>query len=533
MSFHSFLRNSKNDRKEDEEQMDISDVEEGIPRICRKQSQFFPISSGCTSSGTANSSEDKDSREGKQLGSGVHFENTQDFEGRTAADETEKQKWDAALDLLGSATPDIWNGLESLDSISTSGQKCSFTQMSTVVSGVITSGQTSAESLSISRNVRKDSNSDQKRTEVNNFTPATLPSNTNSNTSNITAYKTLALAAQQYLKQSNMSEKQLISAAWSFMNMRDKTKTFALPVSDKIAPGYSEIVKNKMALSDMKKKIARGEYPSLESFGEDIELIVNNCRLYNSRSSIFARRATAFWEAWAVFYKAALSRRSESLRTLHSDTTTTSHIHAITTNTTSASTTTAASKLTHATKLPVPAKRDVCREGPHNLSIDSSIWEQNQQAPVSPINNASRTLTENDNSNIESAIYSGIASPAEPPVITALETHTSASSSQRDNTQSVIVATVPSTVNTQTISCTTASTTTMSIPTNTTNIVDSITLSTVATDHADFTSTAHTTPTVPVPLDTQIEIMKFLAQHGDETYKTEAMRELMALAKQR
>lgn len=59
--------------------------------------------------------------------------------------------------------------------------------------------------------------------------------------------------------------------------------------SDKIAPGYSDIVKNKMALSNMKKKIALGEYPTLEAFGEDIKLIVNNCRLYNSRSSIFVR----------------------------------------------------------------------------------------------------------------------------------------------------------------------------------------------------------------------------------------------------
>ena len=150
------------------------------------------------------------------------------------------------------------------------------------------------------------------------------------------------------------------------------------------------------------------------------------------------------------------------------------------------------------------------------------------QALVSPIEDA-----KNDNSKIERTEYSGIASPAEHPITTALETHTSASSSEHDNTQSVIVATVASPVNTESQSCTIASTTTMSIPTNTTNMVDSTTLSTVPTNRADFTSTDHTTPTVPVPLDTQVEILKFLAQHGDETYKTEAMRELLALAKHR
>eukprot|EP01032_Pedospumella_encystans_P011818 gene11818-13714_t len=41
-----------------------------------------------------------------------------------------------------------------------------------------------------------------------------------------------------------------------------------------------------------------------------------------------------------------------------------------------------------------------------------------------------------------------------------------------------------------------------------------------------------TAPHAIVPLETKIEILKFLTQHGDETNKKEAMRELMALAKQ-
>ena len=77
MSIYSLLRNSKNERKYDEKQTEFSDVEDEIPRIFREQSRFFSNSSGCVSSGTADSFEDENSRDTKQLGSGAHFENTQ------------------------------------------------------------------------------------------------------------------------------------------------------------------------------------------------------------------------------------------------------------------------------------------------------------------------------------------------------------------------------------------------------------------------------------------------------------------------
>ena len=40
-----------------------------------------------------------------------------------------------------------------------------------------------------------------------------------------------------------------------------------------------------MALSDMKTKIARDEYPTVAAFGADIELVVNNCKSYNKKGS--------------------------------------------------------------------------------------------------------------------------------------------------------------------------------------------------------------------------------------------------------
>lgn len=55
-----------------------------------------------------------------------------------------------------------------------------------------------------------------------------------------------------------------------------------LQVSDRIAPSYSKIIKRKMALSNMKTKIYRGDYSTIEDFQEDVQLIVDNCRKFNA-----------------------------------------------------------------------------------------------------------------------------------------------------------------------------------------------------------------------------------------------------------
>ena len=56
-----------------------------------------------------------------------------------------------------------------------------------------------------------------------------------------------------------------------------------------IVPGYSKIIKNKMALSNMKTKIYRSDYSSLEDFQEDIQLISDNCRNFNVGSEMFVQ----------------------------------------------------------------------------------------------------------------------------------------------------------------------------------------------------------------------------------------------------
>lgn len=61
---------------------------------------------------------------------------------------------------------------------------------------------------------------------------------------------------------------------------------FENPVTEKIAPGYFSIIKNPMCFKQIKTKISEFKY-TIESFKADIQLIVDNCRLYNARCEYF------------------------------------------------------------------------------------------------------------------------------------------------------------------------------------------------------------------------------------------------------
>ena len=60
-------------------------------------------------------------------------------------------------------------------------------------------------------------------------------------------------------------------------------------MSDRNAPGYSRIIKKKMALSNMKTKIYRGDYSTIEDFQEDVQLIVDNCRKFNAGAEEYVK----------------------------------------------------------------------------------------------------------------------------------------------------------------------------------------------------------------------------------------------------
>lgn len=56
---------------------------------------------------------------------------------------------------------------------------------------------------------------------------------------------------------------------------------FSIPVTDKVAPGYSAIIKRPMHLQEIWQKCHRGEYESASKMMEDVDLIVKNCYQYN------------------------------------------------------------------------------------------------------------------------------------------------------------------------------------------------------------------------------------------------------------
>jgi len=71
------------------------------------------------------------------------------------------------------------------------------------------------------------------------------------------------------------------------LEKKDVSNFFTHPVSDAMAPGYSQIIKEPMDFSTMKLKIAEGAYESLAPFRRDFGLICNNCMLYNTPDTIY------------------------------------------------------------------------------------------------------------------------------------------------------------------------------------------------------------------------------------------------------
>lgn len=65
----------------------------------------------------------------------------------------------------------------------------------------------------------------------------------------------------------------------------DPTKLFQRKVNKRVLPDYYEIIKEPMALSEIKKKVAQQEYKSFPEFVRDFALIPHNAQVYNRRDS--------------------------------------------------------------------------------------------------------------------------------------------------------------------------------------------------------------------------------------------------------
>lgn len=75
------------------------------------------------------------------------------------------------------------------------------------------------------------------------------------------------------------------------MEKRDPQQFFAWPVTDSIAPGYSQIITNPMDFSTIKQKIDDNNYQNLQEFVDDFKLMCENAMTYNHSDTIYYKAA--------------------------------------------------------------------------------------------------------------------------------------------------------------------------------------------------------------------------------------------------
>jgi hypothetical protein len=97
-------------------------------------------------------------------------------------------------------------------------------------------------------------------------------------------------------------DKKTFLSGWRYVSENDSLKLFAQPVTEAIAPRYSEFVKRPMDLSTIKKKIEKGQYSTLEDFNKDVELMLNNCKTYNTPTSEFGMVKSSFSSFFFFFF---------------------------------------------------------------------------------------------------------------------------------------------------------------------------------------------------------------------------------------
>ena len=86
----------------------------------------------------------------------------------------------------------------------------------------------------------------------------------------------------------NATKRQLnriVTDGISVMKQADPQSLFLNPVTDKIAPNYSKVIKKPMCISMMEEKVARSEYKSVEDWEQDVKLMFKNCIDYNRGES--------------------------------------------------------------------------------------------------------------------------------------------------------------------------------------------------------------------------------------------------------
>ncbi|KAG8978919.1 hypothetical protein FRB94_012613 [Tulasnella sp. JGI-2019a] len=73
---------------------------------------------------------------------------------------------------------------------------------------------------------------------------------------------------------------------------KDDYGIFHEPVDTTAVPTYTDIIKNPMDLSTMKKKLDTGLYRTFQQFSDDFNLMISNCKTFNPAPSLYHSEAT-------------------------------------------------------------------------------------------------------------------------------------------------------------------------------------------------------------------------------------------------
>merc|ERR1712176_988284 len=77
----------------------------------------------------------------------------------------------------------------------------------------------------------------------------------------------------------------------NFVSNHEEAWVFYGHVTEEMAPGYSKIIRRPMCLKAIEDKIKAKKYKKPSEFVDDINLMFNNCRLYNGPDSEYTETA--------------------------------------------------------------------------------------------------------------------------------------------------------------------------------------------------------------------------------------------------
>ncbi|KAI5709250.1 hypothetical protein M8J76_013944 [Diaphorina citri] len=107
----------------------------------------------------------------------------------------------------------------------------------------------------------------------------------------VSSIKTEPRSCVRKLKEQNSPLQKLLEHLHGLLEKRDMQQFFAWPVTDNIAPGYSNIISQPMDFSTMKQKIDDGAYSTLNQYIDDFKLMCGNAMTYNHPDTIYFKSA--------------------------------------------------------------------------------------------------------------------------------------------------------------------------------------------------------------------------------------------------